>query len=104
MDALAVDIHDVADGLESIERNAHRQQDGIHTEAVVARDLVAYPRKHVEHAELKAREFIQDIGEEIGIFEIEQCGQIDNHADGQHNISTSISPSRMQPFARKEII
>ena len=70
LDAPAIHIHDVADGLEGIEGDAYRQQDDIDAEAVAARDLIAHPREDVEHTELEARQVVDDIGQEIGIFEV----------------------------------
>ena len=86
-DAVAVHIHDVADGLEGVERDTHRQQDGVDVETVVACDLVACPRKHVEHTEVQARQVVDDISDEIGVFEIEQDGQVDDDAERQHEVT-----------------
>ena len=43
LDALAIHIHDIADSLKGIERDAYWQQDGVDAETVGARHLIANP-------------------------------------------------------------
>ena len=103
-DAVAIHIHDVTDSLEGIKRNAHRQQDGIDAEAVGVGQFVAYQREDVKHLEIKAKQVVDHIGDEVGVLEIKQQRQVDDDADAEDEIAAFILFSRMHPLGREEVV
>ena len=103
-DAVTIHIHDVADGLEGIERDAHGEQNGIDAEAVGAGHLVADPRENVEHPELRSEEVVHHIGDEVGVLEIEEDGEVDDDAEGQYQVAAQFFLFGIQPFGTKEVV
>ena len=104
LDTLAVNIHDVADGLEGIERDTHRQHDYVDAKAVIARNLVAHPREDVENAKLKPCQVIDDIGDEIGVFEIKKDGQVDDDAEPKDGVAAAVFLSRVKPTSCEIVV
>ena len=72
----------VADYLEYIEGYAYRQHYAVHGESFAAADGVAYPREGIEYPQLQAEYLIDQVGEEIGIFEIAEQEEV--HADAEY--------------------
>ena len=80
-----VDVNDVADVLEGEEGDAHGEPDDRGVEARGMEEVVGPKGDVVHHLELRGTEVVADsgvvdVGEEIGIFEIAEDGEIDYHA------------------------
>ena len=82
LDVPAVHVHRIADGLERVERDADRQQDLIHPEPA-AKQVIRPQREVVDRGEVRPKNLIERVGEEVGVLEVHQHKQVDDHTQGQ---------------------
>ena len=96
-------VHDIAYGLEGEEGDAHRQDDGIHTEEVASRNHVAQFPKNVPDLDGQAEQVVQEVRQEIGVFEIGQDTQVDD--DGNRDPEgLPARPGAAQRAGREEVV
>ena len=101
--ATSIHIHGIADGLENIETDAHRQDNSIHTEHRRTRQFVACPSKNIEHAQMRAQHIVQQIADEIGIFEITEQAQIQHDTQCQPSFALPALLAAMNAFGDNKI-
>ena len=83
-----VDIGRITDHLERIEGDSHGKNDSVHTPELALGEKVSRLSSDVGHLEVRAKQVIHHIGEEITVLEIAQNGQI--HKDTQHQKSLAL--------------
>ena len=66
------DIAGIGDDLEGIERDSHRQYDGIDIKPPCLGEAVADIREDVKDSEVRAKPVVDDVCEEVRVFEIEE--------------------------------
>ena len=77
-----IDIDDIADILEGEEGDAYGQEDDGGVEACCGGELVGPAGEEVDHLHVGVGDGVVDVGEEVGVFEIEEYGEVDDDAEG----------------------
>ena len=83
-----VNIGRITDHLERIEGDSHGKDDSIHTPELALGEKVSHLSGDVGHLEVRAKQVIYHIGEEITVLEIAQNGQI--YKDTQYQKSLAL--------------
>ena len=79
-----VHVHYVADSLEGEEGYSHGKEDGIHSEGSVSGYPVPHCSEIVLHHESGSEQVVHYVGEEVGIFIIEQERQVHRYSQEEH--------------------
>ena len=96
-------VHDVADGLEREEGDAHGQDDGVHAEGRRARDPVHQLAQHVMHLDGQAEQVVQEVRDEVRVLEIGQDAQVHHHGQ-DHPEGLPGGPGAAQRAGREVVV
>ena len=99
-----VNIHGVADDLESIERNAHGQHDAVHAETPrIARKGIARPGEHVEHMHVPSEQAVQHVREKVGILEVAKQQQVERDRQAKEQLAPPLLPRTINGPRQEEV-
>ena len=98
-----IDIHQVADILEGIERDAHGQKDLGGVEIVRARPVVGPLRQPVDDLVLAADNRVVSVGAEVGVFEVEEYQQVDDYTRNHECLAPAVSPRLVHENAEEVV-